>query len=180
MQVKSRRRVQADVPSQPPLTPPSPDRPQPPLSTPLLRALAAATLVVFLGLLGLSLSRAIQEEADILRYRSATLDLASTIRAMRARALAGRCTMQLRFDPAHRAFQLTAVRGAARPYETLEQTMWWPVGLEISKAPPVLTASPTGRVSPASIVVTAPAYNRLFRLTTNERRGVQFDEEPSF
>ena len=179
MQVKSRGKLQADVPSRPPLTiPPSPGRPRPPLGTPLLRALAAATLVLLLSLLGLSLSRAIQEEAGLLRYRSATRDLASTIRSMGARALAGRCTMHLRLDPARHVFQLTAVRGASRPYETVEQTIWLPDGLEISGAPPALTASPTGRVSVASMVATAPASNRLFRLTINERGGVQLDEEP--
>ena len=174
MQVRNREKPRVDVSSKPPRTPSSSNRSR----TPPLRALTAAALVLLMSLFAISLSRAIQEEADLLRYRSAARDLASTIRAMGARALAGRCTMQLRPDPVRNVFQLTAVRGASRPYETVEQTIWLPDGLEISGAPPPLTAFPTGRMSAALIVATAPVYNRLFRLTINERGGVQLDEEP--
>jgi hypothetical protein len=87
--------------------------------------------------------------------------------------------MQLRVDVSQGAFHLSTTQGKFKSYETIERTLWLPKGLEISEAPTVLTALPTGRLSAGSIVIIAPVYNRLFRLTTAERGLVHLDEEPT-
>jgi hypothetical protein len=145
----------------------------------LLRVITAAAFILFTGWLVLSISRAIQGEAELLRYRSTMRDLSITLRAMRAQALAKQRTVQLRVDASRGLFQVTSIQAGLRPYATLEHTIWLPEGLQISDAPPVLLALPTGTLSSASIVVTAPSYNRLFRLTTDAAGVIRLDEEPT-
>ena len=137
-------------------------------------------VAVLLGICGLGIYRTAQREAELTRYRSTMQELSSTLRAMRAQAIARRRTIQLSLDPAHGAFQLMSVRpGRHRSYDTVERTLWLPAGLQILEGPPFLTALPSGRLSAATIVVAAPAYQRVFRLTTRESGGVQLDEEPT-
>ena len=137
-------------------------------------------VAVLLGICGLGIYRTAQREAELTRYRSTMQELSSTLRAMRAQAIARRRTIQLSLDPAHGAFQLMSVRpGRHRSYDTVERTLWLPAGLQILEGPPFLTALPSGRLSAATIVVAAPAYQRVFRLTTRKSGGVQLDEEPT-
>ena len=127
--------------------------------------------------LGASVHRQMWEAAELLRYRSTMQELTSTVRAMPSRAIAERRTIQLHANAARGVFQLTAVVEKPARYEMIERTMWLPEGLEISEAPTVVSASPAGRLSRSSIVVAAPSYNRLFRLTTDEQGLVQLHEE---
>ena len=147
----------------------------------VLRAIALAALLVLAWLSGVSVHRTLQREAELSRYRSVIQGLTSTVRAMRSQAAAKRCPIQLSIDASHGAFQLVAIRRGShhRSYETVERTLWLPEGLQISDGPSTLTALPNGRLSPATIVVTAPAYQRLFRLTTQTSGVVQLDEEPT-
>ena len=144
----------------------------------LRRVLAVAVL---LGVCGLGIYRATQREAELTRYRSTMQELSSTLRAMRAQAAARRRTIQLSLDPSHGAFQLSSVRAGQHrsSYETVERTLWLPDGLQIIDGPPSLAALPNGRLSAATIVVAAPAYQRLFRITTRESGAVRLDEEPT-
>ena len=149
-------------------------------SSRLARVVALVALLVFVGFSGVWAYRMTQKEAELARFRSAMQELTSTVRAMRAQASAKRRTVQLHIDASHGAFQVISIRrGPHRLDETLEQTLWLPDGLQISDGPPTLTALPNGRLSPATIVVTAPAYQRLFRLTTRASGVVQLDEEPT-
>lgn len=155
-------------------TPPTPSR------WGSIRFSEVLTLIVSFVLvtaLGASVHRQMWEAAGLLGYRSVMQELASAVRAMPSRAIAERRTIQLHADAAHGVFQLTVVVGRPMRYETIERTIWLPKGLEISEAPPVVSASPAGRLSRSSIVVAAPSYNRMFRLTTNEQGLVQLHEE---
>ena len=143
-----------------------------------LRAMAVAALLALIGVSGVWAYRTGQREAELSHYRSAMQELSSTIRAMRSQAAAKRRTIQLSLDASHGAFQLLSIRRASRrSYETVERTLWLPEGLQITDGPPTLTALPNGRLSPATIVVSAPAYQRLFRLTMSASGVVQLDEE---
>lgn len=144
-------------------------------------ALRGFRSIVLVGLAGWLLSAALYQacaQTGLADYRSAMRDLVSTLRVMQSRALLARRTVQLRIDASRGVLQLAAVQGRA-PYETLERTMWLPKALEISEAPPVLTALPGGELVPASIIVTAPSHNRRFRLTINEAGRVELYEEPT-
>ena len=134
-----------------------------------------------LGLAGLGIHRAIQKDAELARYRAAAQELASTVRAMRAQAAAKRRTVQLSIDALHGTFQVVSIRrgSSRRSFETLERTFWLPDGLQVSEGPATLTALPNGHLASATIVIVAPAYQRLFRLTTRESGVVQLDEEPT-
>ena len=143
-----------------------------------LRAAALLALLTLIGLFGVWIHRTVQREAELSRYRSTMQDLAGTVRAMRSQAAAKRRAIRLSIDAPHGAFQvISAQRGSHRSYETLEQTLWLPDGLQIVEGPPVLTALPNGKLSSATVVIAAPAYQRLFRLTTRESGVVQLDEE---
>ena len=146
----------------------------------LRRATAIAALLALIGVSGVWAYRTGQREAELSRYRSAMQELSSTIRAMRPQAAAKRRPIQLSLDASHGTFQLVSIRRASRrSYETVERTLWLPEGLQITDGPPTLTALPNGRLSPATIVVLAPAYQRLFRLTIRASGAVQLDEEPT-
>jgi hypothetical protein len=131
------------------------------------------------GWLGLSILPQLQGQMALLDYRSTMQDLTGMVQAMPSRALAQRRVMQLRVDASQGAFHLATTQGKSTFYDTIERTLWLPKGLEISEAPALLTALPTGRLSAGSIVIIAPVYNRLFRLTTTERGLVRLDEEPT-
>lgn len=145
----------------------------------ILRVSLAAGLLVLAGFAGLVAHRWVSAEKELLSYRSTMWELTSMVRGMRAKAMTHHRTMQVRVDADRGAFWFASVQGGAKPYETLEETVWLPEGLQISDAPRVLTVLPTGRFSEASIVVAAPAYDRLFRLTAGETGMVQLFEEPT-
>jgi hypothetical protein len=56
--------------------------------------------------------------------------------------------------------------------------VWLPTGLEITEAPEALVALPSGELSTGSIIVSAPAYHRIFRLDADPRGVVRLHEEP--
>ena len=72
---------------------------------------------------------------------------------------------------------VSANRSADRRIEMVERTMWLPEGLHMSQAPAVLTSLPSGEVSVGSIIVTAPAYQREFRVTIDGPGKVRCDED---
>ena len=144
------------------------------------RLFAIAGLIVLMGGLCVCLNRWTQQETELLRFRSAMLEVAGTVRAMPSRALSKRQTVQLRIDAQRGVLQLTTLQPTRRSsYETVEHTIWLPKGLQIIDAPAVLTASQTGKLAPASILAAAQAYNRLFRLTTDASGAVQLHEDPT-
>jgi len=138
-------------------------------------------LVSVMGLVVCLAMSSHQPEPEWVGYRSTMRELAHMVRTMRNRALARQRTVQLRVDASRGAFQLTSIQDESQAYETLERTLWLPQGLEVSEAPAELTALPSGQLLlPAPIIVDAPSYSRLFRLTADEKTGaVQLHEEPA-
>ena len=147
------------------------------------RALSAIEMVILLaaalgvGWLGARLHRQLWHAAQLYEYRSTMRTLEYTMQGMRAQAMAKRRTVQLRVNASLGAFELSTLEESPSPYEILDRTIWLPQGLEISEAPQVLKAFPSGRFSSGMIVVGAPSYNRLFRLITQESGVVRLDEE---
>jgi 1,6-anhydro-N-acetylmuramate kinase len=130
--------------------------------------------------LGSSVHRRMLEAAELYRYRAAVRELTQTMRAMRPRAMAQQRTLQLRIDRTHQAFALTALQGdPARPLQVVERAIWLPRGLEITEAPESITVSPSGPWPTTSILITAPAHHRLFRVTSLGPGHVHYDEEPT-
>ena len=144
-----------------------------------LRVLAIVALIGFTGWAGLRAQRQAQQEADLVRFRTVLDQLTATVRNMPVRAVAKHHPVQLRIDAAGGVFRLSIQQGGRRPYETLEQTIWLPAGLEITESPDQLTAGPNGRLSEGTILLMAPAYNRIFRLTASASGSVRLDEESS-
>ena len=146
----------------------------------LLDSIGFIAGVVVATWVGAAAHRWMWTEAQLLNYRSTMQALATTVRATQFRAHAQDRTFELRVDASSRRFQLiTVMQQPGGSIERVERTIWLPEGLQISEAPEALRALPTGRLSSASIVVLAPAYNRLFRLRTSETEGVELHEEPS-
>lgn len=127
--------------------------------------------------LGASAHRQLWNATEFLRYRSTVQELTTTVRSMRAHAIAQRRVVELRIDASRGCFRLASIQERPDPYEMVERTIWLPAGLEINDAPRVLTVPPSGRLPAVSIVIAAPSYHRLFRLTTDENGRVQLDEE---
>lgn len=143
-----------------------------------MEAVVLAASVAAVILLGSSVHRWMWAQAELVQYRSTMQELGSTVRGMRSRALAQRRTVQLRIDPVRGAFHVASVREQrGRTYETPEETIWLPAGLEISDAPERLVALPTGQFPSAAIVVAAPSYHKRFRLVTTESGFVHLHEE---
>ena len=136
----------------------------------------ALTIAAWLGFIVLP---QLHGQMELMEYRSTMQDLTGMVQAMPSRAAAQQRVMQLRVDAPHGAFHLAVTQGKPTPYETIVRSFWLPKGLEISEAPSVVTALPTGGFSAVSIVVTAPFYNRLFRLTTTTQGLVHLHEEPT-
>ena len=75
-------------------------------------------------------------------------------------------------------FQLVEIHQAlGGAIATVERTLWLPDGLQISEAPAVVKRLPTGRFPETSIVLTAPAFQRVFRITSSHDGRVRCDEE---
>ena len=138
-----------------------------------------AASIALVSLIGFVVHRWLWTQADLFACRSTMQALTSTVRTMRAQALAQRRTVQLHVDAAHGVFRMGAIQGTVQPYETSGRTIWLPQALRIAEAPEVLTALPTGSLSCSSIVITAPAHNKVFRVTTNTDGRVQLHEEPT-
>lgn len=113
-------------------------------------------------------------------YRMTVQEVAGTIRMMPSHAWAHQHPVSLHIDQTQHVFRV-AVQYPARPnaqdYDVIERTIWLPEGLRISEAPSRITVLPTGSLSSSDIVIVAPAYSRLFRVTTTSRGVVQLDEE---
>jgi len=139
-------------------------------------------LVASIGLVSLIGARAhrwMWSQAELWRYRMTMQEVASTVRHMRLRAVNARRTLTMRIDVRARRLQLIAVDTAPLMQESVERTIWLPAGLDIMQAPDHVTASPTGVLSPVSIVVEAPAFQREFQLQASPLGVVHLHEEPS-
>ena len=148
-----------------------------------LRRLVLACILFGIGVIllqeGASLYRQASVESDLSEYRVGLRDVANTIRAMRAKAVSEKHPFELRIDQKQGSFTVASLSGKTAAYVSVERVVWLPEGLEISEAPLWITAESSGLVTPASIVVEAPAFRRLFRLTTHLGGVVEFHEEPT-
>ena len=123
--------------------------------------------------------RQMQMDADLSRYRMAPTDLAGKMRTKRASAVAQQRGLELRVDAGHGVLYLSSAPHGRHAYAQLEQTIWLPAGLQISEAPLAFSAQPNGAFTPASMMLVAPSYRRLFRLTTSINGMVELYEEPT-
>ena len=144
---------------------------------PELRVTAAVACVGLLGWGGMSIDRWLGRQAELLRCRMAMQDLGAAVRTMRPQAMAKGRPVQLHIDALHRAFRMSVLQTSAHPYQLPERTIWLPQSLEISEAPAVLTALPTGELSTSCIIIAAPSHNKRFRITTSREGAVQLHEE---
>ena len=135
--------------------------------------------VVVVAYLGDAAHRWMWAQAALLNDRSAMQDVVNTLRTMRLRAMARTQRGELRVDAERRVLQFVMVEQGAHAFETVMRTLWLPEDLELSEAPAVVSVLPSGALSPASIITTAPSYQRAFRLTTDGRGAVRLDEEPT-
>ena len=110
-------------------------------------------------------------------YRITMQEVAGLLRAMPSHAWAHQHPVSLHIDQTRHAFRFAVKHSAPQDYDVIERTIWLPEGLRISEAPAAITALPTGALSTGDIVIIAPAYSRLFRVTTTARGVVQLDEE---
>lgn len=131
--------------------------------------------LVVVGVVGSSFQRRLLAQAELLRYRAAMGELAMTVRSMQVQASTQHRTFELRVDATQKRLQMVEIRQTpGGVVETVRQTVWLPAGLEVSEAPAVLTLQVGER---ASLVIAAPAYNRLFHLMASRSGGVQLHEE---
>ncbi len=142
-------------------------------------ALWAVMVCIVLVRLNILWYRQMQMDADLSRYRMAANDVAATIRVMRTRAIAQRRGLELRIDADHGVFYLSSTPRGRHAYAQLERTIWLPAGLQISEAPPAFSTQPNGTFTSASMMLVAPSYHRLFRLTTSANGMVELYEEPT-
>ena len=112
-------------------------------------------------------------------YRETVHDLANAIRAMRTKAMSQGQPFELRVDQAHRSLTISSLSRGSSDYSKVDRTLWLPEGLEIAEAPLWITALSNGNLTPAKIVITASALQRLFRITTTLSGTVEFHEEPT-
>ena len=159
------------------------------MSPPIVRAwrigrpaVLVATTAAFAMTLALSVLSGYQQvrtETELERYRFVMADLANSVRAMRAKAMAQRRLHELRIDADRGVIYISAIPGRQRAYAALEQAVWLPEGLTISEAPRGVVAYPDGMLTPASLVMSTPVHRRLFRLTTTAAWLVELHEEPT-
>ncbi len=171
---------------------PPPTRPQQARGTPAgtvflrRRAFSVIEVVVLIGSVmfvtqvGGVVHRWMWTQAELLRYRSTMADLTGVLRTMYQRAVATHHTTQLRIDARRGELQVVTLHEHLGGHvERVEQAFWLPKGLQITDAPEVITYVPSGDLIPGAILVTAPSYQRAFRLTTDRRGEVRLDEEPT-
>jgi len=130
--------------------------------------------VSLVGLVGFVASPRLEHAATYLRYRVVMEDVATQIRSMSCRS----SPEQLHIDTAHGMMQFVIQRESPQPYEIVRRTVWLPEGLEFSESGMVMTFSSDGRGESSSIVVTAPAYQRAFRIIMHDGQ-VTLHEEPT-
>ncbi len=141
----------------------------------LLRQVAAALLILAVaGVVGGSVHRQLWEAAQLNDYRSTIREVCDAVRLMRWRSASGHRMLELYIDAPRRSFQVVTFEGQS---QVVERTIWLPAGLEILEAPERLATDRAGRLPEASIVLSAPSQNRLFRVTTTGRGFVQCHEE---
>lgn len=128
--------------------------------------------------LALRVDSSVQHELHRLRHRAALHELTNLVWTMPAMATARRKPLEIRVDRAAGAVHLIVLHGGWRHLETVEQTIWLPEGLELVQTGEPVIAWPGGRRSNGSLVLIAPAYNRLFQLTVSSA-GVQLQEVPA-
>ena len=142
----------------------------------MLEVSLALSIAAWLGFIVLP---QLSGQMALMDYRSTMQDLTGMVQAMPSRAVAQQRVMQLQVDAPHGAFHLAVTQGKPTSYETVVRSFWLPKGLEISEAPTSITALPSGGFPAVCIVITAPLYNRLFRLTTTAQGLVYLHEEPT-
>ncbi len=125
--------------------------------------------------------RSMWVQAELCQSRWAMRALADSIRVMPRHTSGENHSAQLRIDAARGGFQFVTIHQQPHGYqvETVERTFWLPAGLSVAEAPAVLdwpTQEPRSR---RDIVVTAPAFERVFRVTIEETGRVKLDEEPT-
>ena len=137
-------------------------------------ALAGAAFLVA----GLTVCGSHPYDPALLRYRATLQELGRMAWSLPAMAAALRRPMRIIVDAEQGAVRLVALQAGPRQLERVEQTIWLPEGLEVQQVTEAFTASPEGWQSPASLTLIAPAYNRLFRVTT-DGRTVRREEAPA-
>ena len=150
----------------------------PRVSARTLQALAACALLLLLGTAGLSVRRAWRAQAELTGYRVAVQALAETVRTMRARASARGEIIQLHVDAAGGRLQVVARHRGPPSHDAVEETHWLPEGLRLTETPALVTAGPRGELSAGTLLLWAPAHQRLFRLRLERDGGVHVSEAP--
>lgn len=118
-------------------------------------------------------------QAELVRYRCATQELARIVSVLQQGTAPRHRTYELRVDAPRGRFQLVAVHQTpSGEIATVERTLWLPEGLQISEAPTVMSPLPTGKLPEASVTLTAPSFQRVFRVTSSHNGRVRCDEEP--
>ncbi len=131
--------------------------------------------IVLVSVAGSSLHRWLWAQTELQRYRAAMQDLTVAVRSLQFQANTHARHLELRVDAQQRRVQLVEVqRTPGGLIEAVRQTVWLPEGLEMSSSPAVLHIYSDDH---AALVVFAPAYNRIFQLTTSRSGGVQLHEE---
>ncbi len=129
------------------------------------KSLLELSLVFLLAaMFGLSLLRTTHTDVELLRYRNAAEEVASSLRAMQGYAQGRRLTVQFLFDEQQSVIRVISMRNPAQGWQTIEQTLWLPEGLRIAESPKTITFSPATVLPVASIVLEAAAYNKSFRI----------------
>lgn len=103
--------------------------------------------------------------APLLHGRSVIQELSETIRSMHWRAATSGQPMELRIDAHRGCLHVVAFEGRRRVVEVVERTFWLPEPLKILEAPAVLRVVPGQPHERTTLLLSAPAYSRLFRVT---------------
>lgn len=144
----------------------------------LKQALEFLLVLLLTAMFGLSLLKTTRADMELLRYRSAVEDVASTLRAMQSHAQGRRLTVQFLVDDQRNVIRVISMRNPKQGWQTVERTLWLPEGLRILETPKTITFSPAAMPPAASIVLEAPAYNRSFRILLKPGGVVHVYENP--
>ena len=135
--------------------------------------------LLFITYVGASAHRWMWRQTELVRYRCAMQDLARIVSGLQQGTGLRHRTYELRVDVLRRRFQLVAIHQTPNgEIATVERTLWLPQGLQISEAPTVVSLLPSGKLSEASLTLTAPSFQRVFRVTSSDNGRVRCDEEP--
>lgn len=139
----------------------------------LQRVMWAALLLV----LAASSRQGSWDQAPLLHGRSVIQEVAETIRSMHWRAATTNQPMELRIDAPRGCLHVVTFEGNRRVMEVVERTLWLPESLKILEAPNVLRVAPGQLHGPVTLILSAPDYSRLFRLTVLPDGRVTVREE---